>query len=295
MATYIDLDSVWRDRQTHSNPMNYSLLPSQVSSWSRNIKETKFADYTTSERSESSSTISVENVTVPYPRIELFGRNILVDSLSGFLLTTSAPHLLNVGDVVSQSSPMFTSLGIQPGMYYYVVAVGSPTTFSISPQQAGPAISFTNFTTISLPFTVIVAAELSTTLKALEEAKKLCSFSRLYLDIHCSRYNDPRAIRTIGSVLAEAKFVLWEDKIITDSRLVPTWIIYKSQSEQTVRFKRDDTLEVRFFTRSGDIIDFYDEPNLSKETNPDKQTMVTIKVIPYTRDGRYTNQVFVDM
>ncbi len=288
MATYIDLDSVWRDRQSYSNPLNYQLTADQISSWTRNPKEVR-SPHAVSERSVGvPSTVMVKNVTLPYPRVELFApRSIYITSTDVGTLTTTDPHLLAVDDVVSTSSPIFTDINIYPNIDYYVVATPDAYTFTISTQLGGTTVVFPIHTTIGISLSVLPIASFSVIKDKLFEAVQLLSFPRIYLDVHCLHQNDPRAIRTIGGILSDAKYVLVQDKILLDKSLTPIWITYVTQGDQIMRFKRDEILNITFLTRSGVIIDFFDEKDLTIVTNPMVQSLITLRVTPYDRDGHY--------
>ena len=58
--------------------------------------------------------------------------------------------------------------------------------------------------------------------------------------------------------------------------------------EQTMRFKRDDPVSIKFTTRSGDTLPNTDTlvPN---PPDPNQQTLITFEVIPYIRDNDYNN------
>src|SRR5258706_3945982 len=108
MATFIDLDSIWRDRQAYSNPCDYQLTPEQVATWTKSVREVRALPQNANERPlDFVSAINLLGTTLPYPRIELFAsRLITIDSITNSdTLTTLDPHNLAVGDIVMTSSP----------------------------------------------------------------------------------------------------------------------------------------------------------------------------------------------
>lgn len=296
MSTFIDLDSVWRDRQAYPNPCNYQLTPDQISTWVKSTRDVIALPKNANERPlDFVTSLNIVGVTLPYPRIEIYSNSLItVDSIIGGVITTTEPHGLTTGDIVMTSSPGYASTtGIQRNVEYHVIVL-SPTTFSIELSPGSGALALINRTGVGLILATITdpAAPNSNYTQVMADLNagiQLLNFPRIYLDFHCHRYNDPRFLRTIGGVLADAKFVLGIDKTQFDDSLTPKWIHYKSSGEQVMRFKRDDIVVFKLMTRDGTIIPFFNEPDLSIPTNPDKQTMITINCIPYLRDAVFAN------
>jgi hypothetical protein len=298
MSTYIDLDSVWRDRQTYPNSCDYQLTPKQVETWVKAVREVRALPQNANERPlDYASSIHLVNVVLPYPRIELFApKLIIVDSIVGGVLDTVIPHLLTSGDIVMTSSPGYaSSSGIQRNVEYHAIVL-SATTLSLELSPGSGALALINGTGLGLEMAVIDdpavpgSNYVSVTTKW-SSALQLLNFPKIYLDFHSHRYNDPRMFKTINGVLADAKFMLTVDRTQFDDTLTPKWIHYKSSGEQVMRFKRDDPMIVRFMTRDGTTIPFFMEDDLGVATNPDLQTMMTIMVTPYLRDAVYANHM----
>ena len=293
MSTYLELDSIWRDRQIYPNPCDYQLTPEQVSTWTKSAREVRALPQSPGERPlDFVSSISAWNVALPYPRVELFAnRFIEVSTITGGnTFTTTVDHGLSINDIVMTSSPGYsTSNGVQRNVEYHVIATPTTTTFQVSLTAGGAAAAFTNGTGLALIFAVLTAADYDDVITATDNALLLLTFPRIYLDVHSHRYNDLRMIKSPGAVLAEAKFVLVLDKIIFDDNLMPIWIHYRSHGEQVMRFKRDDPVHIKFITRDGSTIDFFTESDLAIATNPLKQTIITIMDTPYIRDAVYTH------
>lgn len=294
MSTFIDLDSYFRDRQSFSNPCEYQVTAEQVDTWVRSAREVNALPKNPGERPlDFVSALNLTGATLPFPRIELFASNfITLDHISGgTTLNTIANHHLGVGDIVMTSSPGFaTRYGIQRNVEYNVVTVPTLTSFTVSLTNPGPNQTFTNGTGINLTLAVISAAEYATVIAANNEAALLTEFPRVYVDVHSIRYNDSRKIFAIQGRLSDAKFVLIFDKYQYDLNGTPIWIHYRSHGEQVMRFKRDDPLFIRFMTRNGHTIDFFDEDDLTINTNPAKQSLITLDVTPYARDAHFVNQ-----
>lgn len=296
MSTFIDLDSVWRDRQAYPNPCDYELTPEQVDTWVRSVREVRALPQNANERPlDFVTSINVIGLTLPFPRIELYApRLIIVDSILANVMTTLEDHGLTSGDIVMTSSPGYgISSGIQRNVEYHVIVL-SVTTFSVELTPGGGAVNLVPGTGIGLALAVIddpsaPGSNYAAVTTAWSAALQLLDFPRIYLDFHSHRYNDARFLKTIKGVLADAKFVLTIDRTQFDDTLAPKWIHYKTHGEQVMRFKRDDPVIMRLMTRDGTTIPFFNEPDLNIPTNPDKQTMLTVNCTPYLRDAVFSN------
>lgn len=299
MATFYELDSYRRDRSTWPNPLSYTVTADQVSSWtahSRSIRSlgpsAKGAECLKKMGEDVFRTVNVNLVTLPYPRIELFAPES-IDVTSAAANTFSSPDTSSVanGDLVITSAN-FLGSGLSPGVTYYVIN-RTVTTFQLSLTPAGVPITVPDqVITYSLPVVPIVQAP--QVLADLGRAKQLLSFPRIYLDIHSVRYDDTRAVRTIGGILTSAKFVLMVDRIQNDSNGSPTWIHYRSSNEQTLRFRLEDPIVVAFYSRSDMIMDFFSETDMSVNADPFRQSLITIEVTPYSRDNSFRGEPLDD-
>lgn len=294
MTTFIDLDSVWRDRSVYPNPCAYELLPSQVDTWTRSSRDTRALPANANERPlDFVNSISLICATLPFPRIELFSAyNIIVNSITGGnTLNTISPHGLAVNDIVMTSSPGYTQTsGIARNVEYHVVAPVTPTSFRVSLTSGGAAIAVINGTGLNLLMGVIPFAQYATIIDNLDTASALVEFPRLYVDFHSRFYNDTKMLKTVNGVLSDAKFVIGIDRVQLDDTARPIWIHYKSHGEQVYRFKRDDPVVLRFMTRDGSLISFFDEKDLTIPTNPQRQSMVTFAMTPFIKDASFVNQ-----
>jgi hypothetical protein len=293
MANHIELDSVFRDRQAYSDPCNYDVTAEQIATWIGSTREVRALPQNPGERPlDYVSSLDLRYAVLPYPRIELFAPTLIIlDNISGGnTLNTILPDGLAINDIVMTSSPGFTvSNGIQRNVEYHVVATPTPTSFQVSLTQGGPVQTFTNGTGLNLELAVITPANYAAVTTLNNTAALLTIFPKIYVDIHSELYKDIRRINGIGGVLSDAKFALVIDRIQHDDNLTPVWIHYKSHCEQVMRFKRNYPLHVRFMTRDGSTIDFFDEADLTVPINPRKQSLLTVIETPYIRSASYAN------
>ncbi len=293
MSNHIELDSLYRDRQAFTNPCDYDVTTEQLSTWMKWARDVRALPQNPGERPlDFVSSMNLISAILPYPRIELFAtRLIILDSITGGnTWNTIDPHGLSINDIVMTSSPGYSvSNGIQRNVEYHVIATPTATSFQVSLTQGGAAAAFTNGTGLDLTLAVITPAEYVDVIDLNDAAANLPKFPRVYVDIHSEGYQDLRRVNSINSVLADAKFVLIQDKIQFDQDLMPVWIHYRSHSEQVMRFKRDHPIHVRFMTRDGTTIPFFIESDLSIQANPYKQSILTLVETPYIRDALYAN------
>lgn len=288
MSSYVDLDSFWRDRSAYTNPCEYQLTASQVSMWTQSAREVRPLPQNPNSRPlDFVDAISVISATLPYPRIELFAPLITLLSVSGNTFTSDSA--VSLDDIIMTSSPgFFSSVGLKRNVEYHVInPIGN--TFQLSLTQGGAAVAFTDATGIDLQVAVISTADYADIIATTEGARQLVTFPRIYLDYHCKLYNDVRLINTNNGVLQDAKFVLGIDKVQFDDNATPIWIHYKAHGEQVMRYKRNEPVVIRFMTRDGTTIPFFDEDDLNVVTNPNMQTLITLNVTPYVRDASYVN------
>lgn len=289
MSTYVDLDSIWRDRAMYTNPCSYQLTPKQVDVWTAGSREVVPLPQNPNGRPlDFVNALQIIAVTLPYPRVELFApETITLLSVTSNTFTADSPAALN--DVIMTSSPGFAiTVGLQRNVEYHVINPAG-NTFQLALTQGGAAVTFKDATGINLEVADITTAEYPTVIAATEAAQQLVTFPRIYLDFHCISYKDVRFLNTAGGVLADAKFVLGIDKVQFDDNATPIWIHYKSHGEQVMRYKRNDPVIVKIMTRDGTVIPFFIEDDMTLVTNPNKQTMITINITPYLRDATYTN------
>ena len=304
MSTYYDLDSQWRDRSAYPNPCDYQITSEQVNTWPIQPRDVRAIPQNANERPLNfMTTVDVKTATLPVPRIELYAPNLItINKASGgpgwTVETLPDPDVvLADGDMLMTSSPGWaTSNGIVRNTPYYISGLaGTPATgytFTLHLVYAplSPAIQVAAGTFLQLIMGHTPAADAAIVMLTLETAQSLINFPRIYLDIHSRRYHDNRYLKTIGGVLSDARYVLIQDRIQFDDNLQPLWIHYRGTGEQTMRFESNGPLVIRFMTRDGTTIPFFNEPIANGEvTNPYKQSMITINTTPFVRDASYTH------
>lgn len=188
MTSYIDLDSMWRDREAYPNENDYVIGPNQIESWYR--------------------------------------MNRIVRALP------QNPNSLPLGFATSIS-----------------------------------------LVSLTLPYSV-----------------DLVKMPRVYVNFTSKLYRDLHLVQAIDGRQAESKFVCHFDKIQNDSLGVPTWIHYKCDMDQVMRFEKKDPVIFQIFTRSGNILTQQDD-NIPLPGNPDKQSLCTFSLTPYLQDGRFDNHM----
>jgi hypothetical protein len=67
MTSFIDLDSLWRDRDNYPNPCDYEVTPSQIETWFRNAREVRaFPQKVIQRPLEFVSALTIQLLTLPY-------------------------------------------------------------------------------------------------------------------------------------------------------------------------------------------------------------------------------------
>lgn len=67
MASFIDLDSIWRDREMFPNPCNYQLTPTQVESWFRSARTIRaFPANPSTQPLDFSMSVNIKHLILPY-------------------------------------------------------------------------------------------------------------------------------------------------------------------------------------------------------------------------------------
>ena len=67
MASFVDLDSIWRDREMFPNPCDYQLTPSQVDSWFRSARTVRaFPANPSTQPLDFSMSVNIKHLILPY-------------------------------------------------------------------------------------------------------------------------------------------------------------------------------------------------------------------------------------
>lgn len=118
----------------------------------------------------------------------------------------------------------------------------------------------------------------------------LADVPRIYVDFHSQTYNDQYLISSINGVNRDAKFVLTFDRIVNNDAGVRTWIHWINiHREQVMRFKRDEPVFFRVFTRDGITLAIVDAA-LPAAINPLVQVFASFDIRPYIIDAGYDSQ-----
>lgn len=119
----------------------------------------------------------------------------------------------------------------------------------------------------------------------------LAAIPRLYVDLHSQSYNDRYLISSINGNNSDARFIAVFNRVQNDDGGNPVWIHFQPIVEQVTRFKRDDTIFFRVFTRDGNTLPNTDTL-LPNAPDPNQQIIATFEITPYSRDGSYDNQLY---
>lgn len=67
MATFVDLDSIFRDRESYPNPNNYQLSPKQVDTWFKRARTVRaYPQNPNTQPLEFATTVNIKYLTIPY-------------------------------------------------------------------------------------------------------------------------------------------------------------------------------------------------------------------------------------
>ena len=113
---------------------------------------------------------------------------------------------------------------------------------------------------------------------------------RIYVDVHSRKYRDRNLINAPDARQPDAKFICQLDNIQFDSNAQKKWMHYTCIMEQVMRWRRNDPIVIKITDRYGNVVNIVDNP-LPDDPDPDKQTFLTLELIPYIRDGSYDNHM----
>jgi hypothetical protein len=119
-------------------------------------------------------------------------------------------------------------------------------------------------------------------------SEELAILPRVYVEFYSQKYKDMYHISTIDGGHVYAKFICIPDRIQNDTTGDPLWIHYKCTMEQTMRFERNFPISFKITSRSDDVLPSLDSPE-GEDPDPTKQTLCTLEMTTYLRDGDYSN------
>lgn len=293
MPNVIDLDSLYRDRVQYPNPCDYTILPSQMNEWVRSTRS-----YDTNVDQTLLHTVSVDTLTLPYPRIELFADTIVDVHLAdnGTATFTSTGHPLADGDIVEaldNVSPFtrghrYQVFGVA-GNDFQLSEVGNGGTGIITPTNR----DFDGTVHNRLRFALVKSLSVDIR-SALDNAMALLRLPKIYVNISIenSTMRDQDTLASIENHHRNDKFVMRLDVVQNDEDGQGLWLHYISTIPQMFRFKIGEPLRIQISDRRGVAIDVFND-SATSTTYPDplKQTTLTFRITPLIQDNAYYNEV----
>jgi hypothetical protein len=169
----------------------------------------------------------------------------------------------------------------------------NPAQYTVPPEQSEVWFSQARIVNEVGSVSPVLPMDFATNIKLLMltipyTASSTAIYPVLYVDMHCSFYNDSRLISCINGNHAGDRFVCQFNQIINNSSNAATWIQYKCDMTQTIRFKRNDTIFFQISNNLGQVLAITDTLPPSGP-NPLEQTFATFSITPYLRDYRYTS------
>ena len=208
MSTYVDLDSVWRDRSSYTNGCFYQLTPNQVATWNRSTREVVPLPQNPNNRPlDFVNSIHVISATLPYPRVELYAKSfVTVESITSNVLSTTQT-IANDQILITSSPGYANTIGILRNVEYHIVNANVPLMgdFQLSLTEGGAPISLNDSTGTNLIFAQINPADYADVISQTQNALQLLSYPRIYLDFYSLQYKSIRLLNTNGGVLPDAK------------------------------------------------------------------------------------------
>ena len=272
MSTFIDIDSTYRNATTYPNPAYYSISGEQVRSWPKAPRQVSAQSNRPSNKTlEFSQGLIVKQFTLPYTEASY------IDPVYTLYTLTVAATTATAGS--SYADPA--------GNFFIVVeSVMASTTIlvkGITPPSASPLTLQAGTGTSPIVYSLSVASGNSIPFHTAD-------LERIYLDIHSLHYNDSQLIYSTnfakGNQLSQAKFVLFKDRIITDSTGAPIGVSFFCNMDQVTRFARDQQFFINVMQGAGYTIII---PDTAPIPTPSQQLYILLDVTPYFRDANYTN------
>lgn len=286
MALPFHLDSFNRDVNQYPNPCAYVVNASQVTGWFKSRTTKALADGQNERPLSLVKSVTVTVVSIPYPRPSLFAtQELLVLSIDAASVITIDEPAPPDGTIILTGVPRFGLLVINT--YYVINSAGN--TFQLSLTPGGPAVTLTPATPLSFYLYVMTPSQVN----QLEAAKMITLYPNIYLQLRTREYKDVNLLQTINSKLSTIQFVLVLERCQFSDSGEPIWLHYKSAiPEQVYRFDTKDELNVEIQSRNGNPIEFFIDEKTTQGYKPDpyKQTLITFSVLPYLKDGHFTNQ-----
>ena len=169
----------------------------------------------------------------------------------------------------------------------------NPANYQLTPSQIATWFKAARETRSAPPVPTTRALEFVTSVRievlTLPYDARMLDFPRVYVDFHCSSYDDKYLINSIDGKQADARFICVLDKVQTGSTGDPLWMHYKCPMDQVLRFRRDDPVVFKVLTRDGSVIPFYIDSDPTVPIDPLKQVLATFTITPYLKDAHFSN------
>lgn len=296
MATTLLLDTVGRDVEAVKDPLNYLTPEGWISSWNPNTTEVRaIPDKPSHSIPDFASNIEIRSITLPYPRVELWGVLIHITGVVGGQLLTSDPP--PDGTEVMTTAGKWGDYGILPGATYYVVN-SAPGTFQVSLAPAGVPEVLVDAAAVGLTLTIVTEE----VLKQVEKAKGMYSSPHLLMRLSVHTESDNNRIRHYQSgqqSIGKYQFVL--EKLgndVDEITFTPMWVRFRALQDQVLRWNLRKPVHVGFATIKGIPVDVYKEdlkfPRDEEVSREWRRSIIVCTVIPYAREAKYSNH-FADI
>jgi hypothetical protein len=297
MATTLLLDTVGRDVTVVKDPLNYLTPVGLIDGWTANTTEVRAIPADPSHSvPDFASSVEVREVTLPYPRVELWGAIIDVVDIAANVISTDDPVPPD-GTVIMTSAGKWGDYGISPNVTYYVVGSGVGV-FSLSLIPAGPPEVLVDSSDVDLTLTIVTPE----VLEQLKKAKTMYSTPHIVMRLSVHSESDNNRIRhyqTSQQTIGKYQFVLERSNTDVDEvTFTPTWIRYRALQDQVLRWNLKKPIHIGFATIKGTPIDVYCEdkrfPTYEDHAREWKRSIIVATVIPYAREAKFSNH-FTDI
>lgn len=287
MSSFIDVDSIYRNRIEFPNPCDFKIVTNEMASW---VKSTRTSSYTPDN--SMLHCLQLERFQMPYPRAEVFTTNIVTPASvdAAGLFTTATAHGLNVNDIIELIDDINVT-SMKRGTQYKVLTTPLATTFTIGLDAPVPAtitaITAQIFGNNTCRFALITPA-----IQALvAAAKNVMKQPALYINIECDSgmYRDTNTLCSMHGVNRNQKFVAVLDYVTYDAQGQGVWCVYKCNMQQTMRFKIGEELKVTVTDRYGDVITCFTDTKIDERPNEYVQTLFT-----FTIESLIRNNLIID-
>lgn len=300
MATALLIDTVGRDVSTITDPLNYTTPESMISDWNNYVTETRAVPSNPSHSiPDFASSVDIKSVTLPYPRVELWGRQLNIQSI-----VSGGTLVLTTSEQIPDDTPIQTTMGkwgeygLTTEVTYYVVN-SAPGTFDLSLSIGGAPIGLADAANIGLTLTIVTPDVLA----QVQKARDMYSSPHLVLKFCVKGESDDNRVRYLTSDVQNIRpyqFVLEKLGTDLDERTgMPVWVRFRALFDQVLRWGLKKPIIISFATIRGIPIDvFAENPRkfpVDEATAMDwKRSIIVAVVIPYARDAKYTNH-FADI